>query len=169
MHETEEDLERLRTLMERSIEQAGTFVRESLQMPEHSLSARQLVHLWQEPQTVAFATVTKKGEPRVSPIGALLIHSYFYIPTLESATRTRHVVNRPGVSFTLYQGNELAVIAHGNATIIWPDQAAFAEVESCMRECSGQGVSDWGEGVFLRMDPAILYTYARELEAYPEE
>lgn len=72
MYETSAEIEHLQALLDRSIEQAGAFLRSSFEMPAHSLSARQLVHLWQGLQTVAFATATKKGEPLVAPIGALL-------------------------------------------------------------------------------------------------
>ena len=58
MYETPEDFQRLQTLLDQSIEQAGTFLRRSFQMPLHSFSVRQLVHFWQGMQTVAFATMT---------------------------------------------------------------------------------------------------------------
>ncbi len=62
MYETPEDIQQLQDLLDHSIERAGTFLRQSFQMPDHSLSARQLIHLWQRMQTIAFATVTRNGE-----------------------------------------------------------------------------------------------------------
>jgi hypothetical protein len=112
MYETLDDIQHLQMLLDRSIEQAGVFLRESFEMPDHSLSAWQLVHLWQGLQTVAFATATKKGDPLVAPIGALLLHGRFYIPTVASALRTRHVLHRASISFTFYQDNDIAVIVH---------------------------------------------------------
>lgn len=161
MYETPEENQHLQTLLERSIEQAGAFLRSSFETPSHSLSARQLVHLWQGLQTVAFATATKKGEPLVAPIGALLFHGRFYIPTVASALRTRHVLRRPAVSFTYYQGNYLAVIVHGEAVVIRSDDAQFAALEVFQREMSGSSVQEWGEGVFLHIIPRAIYTYAR--------
>ncbi len=169
MYETSEDLLNLQALLDRSIEQAGAFLRESFQMPAHSLSARQLVHLWQGLHTIAFATVSAQGEPRVAPISALLFHGRFYIPTVATAARTRHVIRQPAVSFTYFQGNDLAIIAHGTATIIRPDHMDFAALESLQRESSGQSVQAWGEGVFLRIAPAMLYTFARQPDVYKEE
>ncbi len=58
MYETPEDLQHLQAVLDQSIAHAGAFLRQSFQMPEHSLSALQLVHFWQAVQTVAFATVT---------------------------------------------------------------------------------------------------------------
>ena len=169
MYETPEDFQRLQTLIEQSIEQAGTFLRRSFQMPAHSFSVRQLVHFWQGMQTVAFATVTSKGEPRVAPIDALLVHGYFYVPTVATAMRTRHILCHPAVSFTCYLGEDVAVIVHGEATVIAPDHPDFAAVEALHLEENGQGVRAWGEGVFLQITPKALYSFARYLDRHPEE
>ncbi|MDQ2907622.1 MAG: pyridoxamine 5'-phosphate oxidase family protein [Ktedonobacteraceae bacterium] len=169
MHETKEDLLTLQALLDHSIEQAGAFLRASFQMPDHSLSARQLVNLWQGLHTIAFATVSAQGEPRVAPISALLFRGNFYIPTVATAARTRHVMRQPAVSFTYFQGNDLAIIAHGTATIIRPDHLDFAALEALQRESSGQSVQEWGEGVFLQITPAVLYTFARQPEVYTTE
>ncbi len=168
MYETAEDIQNLQALLDRSIEQAGEFLRASFEMPTHSLSARQLVHLWQGLQTVAFATATKKGEPLVAPIGALLFHGRFYIPTVASALRTRHVLHRPAISFTFYQGNDVAVILHGEAAVMRSDDAGFAVLEAFQREMSGSSALEWGEGVFLHIIPRAIYTYARFPDSYQE-
>ena len=168
MYETPEEIQYLQTLLDRSIEQAGTFLRRSFEMPAHSLSARQLVHLWQGLQTVAFATATKKGDPLVAPIGALLYHGEFYIPTVASALRTRHVVERPAISFTFYHGEDLAAIVHGEATVVRSDDAGFAALEASHRKMNGSSVQDCGDGVFLHVVPRVLYTYARYPDRYPE-
>ncbi len=166
MYETPEDIQLFQALLDRSIAQAGAFLRQSFEMPEHSLSAEQLIHLWQGLQTVAFATTTAQGEPRVAPIGALLLRSRFVIPTLAQAIRTKHVLRHPAISFTYYQGNDVAVIAHGSAEVVRPDHADFAEFEAFQREMSGTSVLNWGEGVFLLVIPRVIYTYARAIENY---
>lgn len=168
MHETSEDFQRLQTLIDQSIEQAGAFLRRSFQMPAHSLSARQLVHFWQGMQTIALATVTSKGEPRVAPIDALLFHGHFYIPTVATAARTRHIMRNPSVSFTCYVGEDVAVIVHGEATVIYPDHSDFASVEALHIEENGQGVRAWGEGVFLQITPKVLYSFVRYPDRFPD-
>jgi hypothetical protein len=168
MYETLDDIQHLQMLLDRSIEQAGVFLRRSFEMPTHSLSARQMIHLWQGLQTVAFATATQKGNPLVAPIGALLFRGRFYIPTVASALRTRHVLHRPAISFTFYQGDDVAVIVHGEAAVMRPDDAGFAAVETFQREMSGSSVLEWGEGVFLQIIPRIIYTYARFPDRYFE-
>jgi len=169
MKETPEDFQYLQVLLDRSIEQAGSFLRQSFQMPAHCLFARQLVHYWQGVQAIALATVTSKGEPRVAPIGAWLFRGRFYIPTVATAVRSKHVMHHPAISFTSYQGNDLAIIVHGDATIIQPDHPDFIAVETFQLERSGHCVREWEGGLFLKISPQMLYTFARSPDQYPED
>src|SRR5258706_13068220 len=110
MRETQEDIERLQALLDTSIQRAGTFLRRSFQMPEHSLTAQQLIACWRDVPTVALATATTRGEPRIAPLGSLLYRGEIYLPTLATAARTRHVMNRPAASLTLFREYELSII-----------------------------------------------------------
>jgi Pyridoxamine 5'-phosphate oxidase len=168
VYETQEDLQHLQALLDQSIEQAGTFLRQSFQMPTHSFSARQLVHFWHGLQTIAFATVSRKGEPRVAPIGALLFRGHFFIPTIATAVRTKHIIHQPAISLTYYQGDDVAVIVHGDATVIRPDHPDFVTLEIFQQESSGHSVREWGEGAFLQITARSLYTFVRHPDHYPE-
>src|SRR5438874_13346354 len=132
MRETQEDIERLQALLDNNIERAGAFLRRSFQMPEHSLTAQQMIDCWQDVPTVALATVTTRGEPRIAPIGSLLYRSDIYLPTVATAARTRHIMKRPAVSLNLLRENELAIIVHGSAAIISPDHADFETLENLL-------------------------------------
>ena len=44
----------------------------------------------------------------------------------------------------------------------------FAALETFQREMSGNSVQEWGEGVFLRIIPRTIYTYALFPERYLE-
>lgn len=167
MEESPEDTARLEGLLRQSIERAGPFLRSSFEMPEHSLSGRQLIAYLQGVQTVALATVTAKGEPRVAPIGAIFYRGTFYIPTTAAAARARHVARRPAVSLTLFAGNGLAIIVHGRAAIVRPDDPDFAPVEAIQRASRGTSVREWGDGVYLRIEADVCYTYARDVALYP--
>lgn len=169
MYETDPDFQNLQMLLDHSIEQAGPFLRESFQMPTHSLSAWQLTHLWQALQNIALATVTSKGEPRVTPIGALLFHGQWFVPTVAAALRTKHLLRHPAMSFTHYEGDDLAVIVHGSAHILRADEPDFPAVEAFQEEQTGTSVLSWGEGVYLQVKPKLLYTFVRYPERYPEE
>lgn len=169
MHETPEDAAHLQALLDRSIERAGAFLRSSFEMPEHSLSAAQLTRYLVGKQNVALATTTAKGAPRVAPIGLFFYRGQFFIPTVATAARTRMVAARPAVSLTHFVGDDLAIIAHGTATIIPVDHPAFAGLEAIQRAASpsGQSLRDWGEGVYLRVEAETLVTFARYPEQFP--
>ena len=83
-------------------------------------------------QTVALATVTTRGEPRIAPIGSLLYRGDIYIPTVATAARTRHVMKRPAISLTLFRENELAILVHGYATIMSRDHEDFETLENLL-------------------------------------
>lgn len=161
MNETQEDIERLQALLDRSIERAGSFLRRSFQMPEHSLTAREVIEYWQGARTVALATVTTKGEPRIAPISSLLYRGDIYIPTVATAARARHIMKRPAVSLTLFHENALAIIVHGYAAIITPDHADFKTLEHLLYEHANTKAGEWGEGVYLHIQAEAIYTYNR--------
>ena len=161
MREKQEDIERLQALLDLSIERAGAFLRRSFQMPEHSLTAKELIECWQDVQNVALATVTTRGEPRIAPISSLLYRGEIYLPTVATAARTRHVMKRPAVSLTLFREDELAIIVHGKAAIISPDYEDFETLESILYASTHAKASEWGEGVYLHIQAEAIYTYNR--------
>jgi Pyridoxamine 5'-phosphate oxidase len=167
MRETAADLERLQALLDRSIEGAGPFLRSSFQMPEHSLSAAQLTGHLQGSLTVALATTTARGEPRVAPISALFVHAAFCVPSIAQAARARHLAQRPAASLTYFEGNDLAVIAHGRAAIVDAADPSFDELDALQVAAGMESPRGWsGDAVFLRLEPERLFTYASHPTRY---
>ena len=167
MRESPDDLARLQTLLDRSIEAAGAFLRASFEMPEHSLSAAQLAAHLTGVRTVALATVTARSEPRVAPVGGIFYRGRFAIPTVATAARARHVAARPAISLTYYEGNDLAILAHGHATTVTPDAVTFTDLEEIQRASEGSSVREWGEGIYMLVEAETLFTYARHPERFP--
>jgi hypothetical protein len=163
VHETPDDLKRLQQLLDDSIERATPFLRRSFEMPDRSLAAEQLVEHLRGSITVALATVTARGEPRVAPINALFYRGAFHIPTVAEAARARHLAKRPSASVTYFDGTSLAVIVHGTAAIIEEADPAFSQVDELQMQYRSEGPRDWqGRPIYLRIEPRTLYTYARE-------
>jgi hypothetical protein len=167
MRETTADLEALQALLDRSIEGAGAFLRSSFQMPEHSLSAGQLAGHLDGSLTVALATTTARGEPRVAPISALFVRARFCVPSVAQAARSRHLAQRPAASLTYFEGNDLAVIAHGQVAIVPDGDSAFDELDALQVASGNESVRGWsGDGVYLRLEPTTLFTFARDPARY---
>jgi hypothetical protein len=164
LRETAADLERLQGILDRSVERASPFLRRSFEMPELSLSAAELAARLEGMVVVSLATVTAKAEPRVAPIDAVFLRGRFYIPTVAQAARAQHLARRPGVSVTYYEGRSLAVIVHGQAGRVGPGEEPFAEVEEIRIAAGGEPIAGWsGDPIFLRVEPDVIYTYAKEL------
>jgi len=167
MHETKEDLLKLQDLLDRSVGQASEYLRECFQMPEHSLNAGQIVRLLRGFVTVAVATVTGKGEPRVAPVGSILFRGQFHIPTVRNSSRAKHVAKRPGISLSYYNANDLALVVHGHGEILAPDTLAFEALDEILKMENGKGVMDWGDGIYIRLIADRFYTFARYPEQFP--
>ena len=161
----------LRDVLDESVRKAGPYLRSSFRMPEHSLSAAQLVgYLEPKDLTVSLATVTKNGEPRVTPIGAVFHDGRFASPILTTAARVKHVRRNPAVGLTYYEGNDLAVIVHGNARVLLADDDGFTGLADRQHAVSGGNVLHWGpreHAAFLVIEPDVMYTFAREPKDYP--
>jgi Pyridoxamine 5'-phosphate oxidase len=165
VHETGDDLERLQRVIDQSIERASPFFRRSFQMPDHSLGATQLAAHLQGSLTVALATVTARGEPRVAPIDALFVRGRFHVPTVAESVRARQLAKRPGASLTYFEGIDFAVIVHGEGAIVREEQPEFDELDAVQVAAGNQSPMQWGgTGVYLRIEAQSLFTFAR----YPE-
>ena len=163
MHETEDDLAWMQSVIDHSIATAGPYLRSSFRMPTHSMSPRQIVGLLNGILDVAIATVTAKGEPRVSPIGAVFWRGRFYVPTLAAAARVRQLRRNRAVSVTYYQGVDIAIIVHGRAAFIEPPDEDFPALYELQQETSGQNVRGWGENpLYIRVDPDVMHTFIRD-------
>ncbi|MGN6872682.1 MAG: pyridoxamine 5'-phosphate oxidase family protein [Solirubrobacteraceae bacterium] len=160
MRETADDLERLQRLLDDSAQRASPFLRSSFQIPERSLDAASLTARLDGSPTVALATVTARGEPRVAPINAFFLHASFYVPTVAESARARHLARRPAASLTYFERTSLAVIAHGNVETIPAEHPAFDEIDETQVALGRQSPRDWeGHAVYLRLEPTRLYTY----------
>jgi general stress protein 26 len=160
---TEQDLAELQALIDRSVDSAGRFMRETFELPDHGLTARQLTGYFEDRiRPVAIATVTAKGEPRVSPVGAVFHRTKFHIPTAEYSMRVRHVRSRPAISLTHFEPNVIAVIVHGRAEIVSPGAAEFEELEIPEQERWWHALRANGQGVCLRIEPERMFAWAKD-------
>jgi general stress protein 26 len=163
VRETPDDLRQLQALLDESAAKASPFLRASFEIPERSLSAERLAEHLTGSLTVALATVTAKGEPRVAPINALFYRGSFHIPTVAQSVRARHLSKRPGASLTYYEGTELAVIVHGLAAIVPERAPTFDELDEIQTSTGQQSPRAWeGDAIYLKINAATMYTYARD-------
>jgi hypothetical protein len=126
------------------------------------MSARELASFFRGRRQVAVATVTANGEPRVSPVDALLIHGRFWFGTHKSAARIRHLRARPGVSLAYFERDELAIVVHGVAELVEFRDPAFEAVDADFLAVYGGSPSTEAEGsVFVCVHPRAIHTFVQ--------
>ena len=114
MHETQQDLERLQGLLDQSHARAGSHLR-SIFSEERRASAAEIADRMTGVRIISLATVTSGGEPRVGPVDGLFYRGRFHFGTSEEAVRIRNIRRNPAVSAAYTEGEQFAVIVHGNA------------------------------------------------------
>lgn len=114
MHETEADLARLQSLLDRSYASAGQHLI-SIHTPPRRLDARQIAERLQGMCLLALATVTADHRPIVGPVDGIFYRGSFYFGSAPNSLRLRHIARRPQVSATHLPSEALAVTVHGQA------------------------------------------------------
>jgi hypothetical protein len=126
MHETEEDLEALRALIDRSYAAAGPHLL-SIHSPERRLTAGQVCSHLTGMRLLALATVSSAGRPVVGPVDGIFFRGAFHFGSSPESIRARHIAARPWVSATHLPGEELAVTVHGRAEQVDVSSGLFRE------------------------------------------
>ena len=168
MFETEAEIARLQELMDRS-HAGGTQQLQEILTPEHRLNARQLVRYLQGTKHLALATVTARGEPRVSPVDGVFLWGRFTFGSTADSARMTHLRRRPAVSATHFVGDEVAVTVHGRATLLERGNSEAEAIAAEWKKLYDFSPWDLGDNVILaRIEPERLYTFAQDPSKYPE-
>ncbi len=114
MYETPEELTALQRLLDDSFAASGHHLR-SIIREDRRLDAAGVVERLRAVSTMALATVTARGEPRVAPVDAIFYRGHFVFGTAPNSYRFRHIRARPSVSATVFDGERLQITVHGKA------------------------------------------------------
>lgn len=163
MWERAEDLRRLQDVLDRSIADAQSPMLHHIFRPDRALRAEQIVSLFQDRRVGVLGTVSAAGEPRVAPVDILLVGGRFQASSRESAGRVRHLRRNPAASLTYFEGDDLAVIAHGNAMLIGQDDAHWDDADAACREVYESSAADWSDdAVYIWLEPVTMFAFASE-------
>ncbi|MEU7044680.1 pyridoxamine 5'-phosphate oxidase family protein [Streptomyces varsoviensis] len=166
MYETPEELTALQRLLDDTFAASGQHLR-SIITEERRLDAAGVVDRLRGVSTMALATVTARGEPRVAPVDAIFYRGRFLFGTTPNSHRFRHIRARPSVSATVFDGDRLQITVHGKATPVSP--AEDPVFESLLIELYGQETWDkWMHGIpWARIDADKMITFADPAAAAP--
>ena len=163
MFETEAEISRLQELLDGSLNRSTTPLQSIVTPGERTLTAEQLVRVATGMCTLALATVTRTGEPRISGVDGHFLHGEWVVGTDPSAAKARHMASRPAVSVTHMRGEELGVFTHGQARALNPRNAPedprWPETLDYLKGHYGPDAFVWNEVIFYRIEPTWMVAY----------
>lgn len=163
MRETEADLAWLQDLLDRSHRGASAHLRDIID-DRRTLTAAEVCGLTEGMRTVAFATVTARGEPRLSALDGHLLRGRWTLSTSRTSPKGRQLQARPAVSVACIEGEDLAVFTHGRAELLREGHPDLAEVEAHWTAHYGSSPLSWGDTVLFRVEPTWMVGYAAHRE-----
>ena len=168
MRETEPEIDALQRMLDATIARGNPHM-VSIVTPEHRLTAKQIVRYLVGTKHVAFATVTRAGAPRVSPLDALFIHGRFTMGTGGEASRLANLRANPECSAVHMDGERIAVTVNGRVEWIERGHPDHDEILEVWRSTYGSDPYSWGGTVvFFRIEPASMWTFALHPAEFPE-
>jgi|HubBroStandDraft_5_1064220.scaffolds.fasta_scaffold09109_4 hypothetical protein len=164
MLETEPELDALQELLDRSRSGATEHLRGIID-DERALSARDIAGLMQKMKVLSLATVTARGEPRISAVDGHFLHGTWTWSTDGPSAKAQHLAARPAVSVAHIDNEELAVFAHGAAERLRPGDPLWDETLAHWTAHYGASPLAWGEDIRVyRLTPSWMVGFASDRE-----
>ncbi|MEU4393031.1 pyridoxamine 5'-phosphate oxidase family protein [Kribbella sp. NPDC023855] len=165
MRETSEEVEELQRLLDAAYERSTEHLR-SIISGERQLTAAELAEALQGMCTLNLATVTAKGEPRISAVDGHFLHARWVFTTSGQAAKARHLRARSAASISYVDGERIGVFSHGQVEFLGTDHPDFAEIEDHLVAHYGSSPSTWADDiVYCRLQPHWMVGYAFDKSA----
>jgi general stress protein 26 len=165
MLETDAEVEALQSLLDASHARSTDHLR-SIISADRVLSAGDLVRLLSGVRVLSVATVTARGEPRISAMDGHFLHGTWSFGTSGSSAKAVHLSARPQVSVAHIDGEQLGVFSHGRAEHMVEGDADLEETVAHWTRHYGSSPLEWGPDVRLyRYRPSWMVGYAADREA----
>ena len=158
--ETSAETAALQELMDRSLSASTEHLR-SIINRDRVLTAADLVALLTGMKVLSVATVTARGEPRISALDGHFLHASWTFSTSGTAAKARHLRDRPAVSVAHVDGEELAVFSHGRAERMRESDSDWDETLAHWTAYYGSSPLEWGDEICMyRYRPHWMVGYA---------
>jgi general stress protein 26 len=155
--ETPDEIARLQRLLDESHGRATEHLR-GIISDERTLAAPHLAGLLTGMKVISVASVTARGEPRISAMDGHFLHGTWTFSTSRTAAKARHLAVRPAVSVAHVDGETMAVFSHGRVVELSGDE--LATVDEHWAAHYGSSPLSWGDVVMWRLDPSWMVGYA---------
>jgi hypothetical protein len=170
MRETPEELATLQALIDASFASASDHLR-GIMAPERRLTAERIVADVPSPAVLNVATVTRRGEPRLSALDGHFLHGRWYFTTAGNSPKAMHLRARPAVSASYTPRDGYGIFCHGTGHLLAGDERQHL-IDHCTR-VYGQSPENFGEGIaYVRIEPKWFVGFAfseEEMAAFLKE
>jgi len=159
MHEDPDEIAALQQLLDRSFASASAHLR-SIMSPSRRLTAAGLVAELPCPSVLNIATVTARGEPRVSAVDGHFLHGHWYFSTDAASPKARQLRARSAISASFTPRDGFGVFCHGGAVEL-PNGVERQMIVEHFVEVYGESPEAWTDEIYwARIDAAWLVAWA---------
>lgn len=161
MYETPAELTALQELLDRSISRSNPHLTSIIEPGRRTLTAERISAELPPVSVLNVASVTARGEPRLSAVDGHFRHGKWYFSTSGVASKAKHLLARPAVSVSYTPRDGYGIWAHGTVAFLEPGSAEWQEYDAFLTTVYGQSPTEWAdEIVFLRVDPQWMVGFA---------
>lgn len=157
MWETPDELTALQGLIDASFARSSEHLR-SIMSGERRMTAARLVDEIPSPAVLNIATVTARGEPRVSAVDGHFLHGRWYWTTDAASPKIQHLQHTPAISASYTPRDGFGVFCHGHARLL--DGAEKTMLREHFTATYGQDPDEWGQIAYVRIDADWLTAFA---------
>ena len=159
MRETPEQLDALQRLLDRSFERASDHLKSIMSEPRR-LTARRLAADLPSPAVLNVATVTVRGEPRITAVDGHFMHGHWYFTTAADSPKARQLRARPAISASYTPRDGYGVFCHGHVVELPPGDERGMVIDHFVATYD-MSPEDMASGIFYgRIDASWLVGFA---------
>lgn len=159
MRETPDELSALQSLVDASFGAASAHLR-GIMAEERRLTAERIVAEVPSPAVLNIATVTARGEPRVSAVDGHFLHGHWYFTTAGDSPKAVQLAARPAISASYTPRDGYGIFCHGAAVLLDPGAERQMVIDHFVATY-GQSPEEFGVGIaYVRIDASWLVGFA---------
>jgi hypothetical protein len=167
MHETAAELAALQDLLDASFARASAHLT-GIMAPDRRLTAEQLAADLTAIAVLNVATVTSRGEPRLSAVDGHFLHGRWHFTTDGNSPKARQLQARPATSVSYTPRDGYGVFCHGRARFLGRDSREFAVLHDHCVRVYGQSPDEWGGAIaYVQVQPSWMVGFAFTREESP--
>jgi hypothetical protein len=161
VYESDGDLDALQQLIDSSFARASEHLR-SIMTPQRRLSALELVAALPAPAVLNVATVTARGEPRISAVDGHFLSGAWHFGTAKASPKAVQMRARPATSAAYTPRDGFGVFCHGRAVRL--TGAALERLDEHWQRVYGAPLNSLGDVSCFRIEATwlVAFEFARD-------